>query len=130
MQVRLLGPVDVTLEGAAREVPGLRRKAILAALALKPGEVLSTDWLLDIGWGSRRRGPDPSGHRAPKGARGASRGRGEPAALFPELGPRPRQYPFQERLHGPLMLALSRARRQHDALAVYQRLAAHLDEEL
>ena len=51
MEVRLLGPVDVTVDGIARDVPGLRRKAVLAALALNCGEVLSTDMLLDIVWG-------------------------------------------------------------------------------
>ena len=51
MQVRLLGPVDVVVDGTPRDVPGLRRKAVLAALALNHGEVLSTDRLLDIAWG-------------------------------------------------------------------------------
>jgi hypothetical protein len=36
MQVRLLGPVDVVVDGEPRPVRGLRRKAILAVLALKP----------------------------------------------------------------------------------------------
>jgi DNA-binding response OmpR family regulator len=31
-------------------VRGLRRKAILAALALRAGEVLSTDQLADVAW--------------------------------------------------------------------------------
>jgi DNA-binding SARP family transcriptional activator/Tfp pilus assembly protein PilF len=51
MQVRLLGPVDVTVGGSARDIPGLRRKAVLAALALTPGQVVSTDRLVDIVWG-------------------------------------------------------------------------------
>ncbi|HET7243739.1 MAG TPA: winged helix-turn-helix domain-containing protein, partial [Streptosporangiaceae bacterium] len=51
MQVRLLGPVDVALDGAPRPVNGLRRKAVLAALALHDGEVVSTDWLVDVVWG-------------------------------------------------------------------------------
>ena len=34
MQVRLLGPVDVVVDGEPRPVPGLRRKAVLATLAL------------------------------------------------------------------------------------------------
>jgi hypothetical protein len=38
MQVRLLGPVDVLVDGAARPVRGLRRIALLAMLALHPGE--------------------------------------------------------------------------------------------
>ncbi len=51
MQVRLLGPVDLMVRGASRPVPGLRRKAVLAALALQPGRVLGTDHLIDVVWG-------------------------------------------------------------------------------
>src|SRR2546429_7282269 len=53
MRIRLLGPVDVCLDGRARAVPGLRRKAVLTALALRPGEVVSADWLIDVVWGDR-----------------------------------------------------------------------------
>jgi DNA-binding SARP family transcriptional activator/tetratricopeptide (TPR) repeat protein len=53
VQVRLLGPVDVVVDGTPRPVNGLRRKAVLAALALQPGEILSTDRLVDIVWGDR-----------------------------------------------------------------------------
>jgi hypothetical protein len=42
MQVRLLGPVDVVVEGGPRPVHGLRRMAVLATLALHCGEVVST----------------------------------------------------------------------------------------
>jgi len=51
MRVRLLGPVDVVGTGAPTPVPGLRRKAILTALALRPGEVVTLDELVDIVWG-------------------------------------------------------------------------------
>jgi DNA-binding SARP family transcriptional activator/DNA-binding NarL/FixJ family response regulator len=53
LQVRLLGTVDVVLCGAPQTVPGLRRKAVLAALALNAGEVVSTDRLVDVVWGER-----------------------------------------------------------------------------
>ena len=53
MQVRLLGPVDVTVDGVARPIPGLRRKAVLAMLALTPGEIVSTDRLIDVVWSDR-----------------------------------------------------------------------------
>ncbi|MEV5958231.1 BTAD domain-containing putative transcriptional regulator [Streptomyces sp. NPDC051987] len=51
MKVRLLGPVDVVVDGAVRAVPGQRRKAVLAALALQPAQVVSTDLLIEIVWG-------------------------------------------------------------------------------
>src|SRR5215468_494161 len=52
MQVRLLGPLDVVVDGEPRQVRGLRRKAILATLALRAGEVVSTDQLADVVWHS------------------------------------------------------------------------------
>src|SRR5438067_11941918 len=51
VQVRLLGPVDVVAEGAPREVRGLRRKAVLATLALNAGEPVSTGRLVEVVWG-------------------------------------------------------------------------------
>lgn len=51
MQVRLLGPVDVLVDGMSRPVPGSRRKAVLAVLAMHAGEIVSTDRLVDIVWG-------------------------------------------------------------------------------
>jgi DNA-binding SARP family transcriptional activator/Flp pilus assembly protein TadD len=53
VQVRLLGPVDAVVDGAVRPVSGLRRKAVLAALALHPGEVVSADRLIDMVWGGK-----------------------------------------------------------------------------
>src|SRR6185437_12910627 len=51
VHVRLLGPVDVIADGEPRRVHGLRRKAILATLALHDGQVISTDRLINIVWG-------------------------------------------------------------------------------
>jgi DNA-binding SARP family transcriptional activator/tetratricopeptide (TPR) repeat protein len=51
MQVRLLGPVDVVVDGQPRLVKGLRRKAVLAALALHHGDVVSVSELVDVVWG-------------------------------------------------------------------------------
>jgi DNA-binding SARP family transcriptional activator len=51
MQVRLLGPLDVMVEGEPLQVSGLRRKAVLAALALHAGEVVGADRLLAAVWG-------------------------------------------------------------------------------
>jgi DNA-binding SARP family transcriptional activator len=53
VQVRLLGPVGVDVGGAARQLSGLRRKSLLAVMALHPNEVVSTDRLIDIVWGPR-----------------------------------------------------------------------------
>ncbi|MGC7097346.1 alpha/beta fold hydrolase [Amycolatopsis lurida] len=51
MRVRILGPVDVLVDGVPREVRGFRRKAVLAVLALRAGEIVSTDRLIDAVWG-------------------------------------------------------------------------------
>ena len=51
MHVRLLGPVDVVVNGEPRAVHGLRRQAVLATLALRHGETVSIDHLVDAVWG-------------------------------------------------------------------------------
>jgi DNA-binding SARP family transcriptional activator len=48
--IRLLGTLEVGVEGAARSVPGTKRKALLAALALYEGEVVSVDRLTNMIW--------------------------------------------------------------------------------
>jgi DNA-binding SARP family transcriptional activator/Tfp pilus assembly protein PilF len=53
MRVRLLGPVDVVVDGSIRAVQGLRRKAVLAVLALHVGEIVGTDRILDAAWGDQ-----------------------------------------------------------------------------
>lgn len=47
----MLGPVDVLAEDGPKPVQGLRRKAVLAALALHAGEVVGIDTLVDVVWG-------------------------------------------------------------------------------
>lgn len=220
MQVRLLGPVDVIIGGSPREIPGLRRKSVLAALALTPGQVVSTDRIADVVWGPgalrdantlqsnisylRRVFGNPAAIIARSGgyqlnlrgdatdvtvaerlieqarqctdyaaaaasfrqalglwrgqalagvadlgwfgeqaqrleqlqfvaAEGLARARlelGEHTDLIPELEELVRRYPFQERLHAHLMLALYRDGRQQDALASFHRLRDVLDSEL
>ncbi len=207
MRVRLLGPVDVCADGVCQPVSGLRRKAVLAVLALHRGEAVSTDKLGDVLWGdqppataqdtlqrhvSHLRGvlgnpaaivARPPGYlldpaladtdaaeagrlirdgatasdraheqllrdalalwRGPalagldelpwlreqagylerlrlQGVRALARTRlalGEHDQLLPELEDLTRQYPFDEQLHGQLILALYRSGRQADALA-------------
>ena len=51
--VRLLGPIEVLVEGAVRPVRGMRRKAVLAGLALHPGAIVSTDKLVEIVWADK-----------------------------------------------------------------------------
>ena len=50
--VRLLGPVDVAADGGSRPVNGRRRKAVLAALALHDGQVVSAGRLVEVVWGA------------------------------------------------------------------------------
>ncbi|MET9627277.1 BTAD domain-containing putative transcriptional regulator [Lentzea sp. NPDC006480] len=51
MRVRLLGPIDVVVDGESRPVRGLRRKALLAVLALHHGQVVSVERLVEGVWG-------------------------------------------------------------------------------
>jgi DNA-binding SARP family transcriptional activator len=51
MLVRLLGSIDVVVEAHPRPVPGLRAKAVLAALAIRPGDVVGAGLLGNIVWG-------------------------------------------------------------------------------
>jgi DNA-binding SARP family transcriptional activator len=57
MQVRLLGPVDVMVDGQPRLAGGQRRTGMLAVLALAAGEMVSTDQLSQAVWGG---GPRPA----------------------------------------------------------------------
>jgi DNA-binding SARP family transcriptional activator len=51
LQIRLLGPVDASVHGAVRPMQGLRRKSVLAVLALHAGEVVGQGRLIDLIWG-------------------------------------------------------------------------------
>lgn len=51
MRVRLLGPVDVVTDGEPLAVGGVRRKAVLATLALHDREVVSVSRLVEVVWG-------------------------------------------------------------------------------
>ncbi|WP_117215381.1 AfsR/SARP family transcriptional regulator [Allorhizocola rhizosphaerae] len=53
IRVGLLGPIEVTVDAQPRMVSGLRRKAVLAVLGLRAGDVVSADSLIDIVWGGR-----------------------------------------------------------------------------
>ncbi len=52
VDIRLLGPLDVVGDdGTPLQLAGNRQKALLAALALRPGMVVSSDQLVDEIWG-------------------------------------------------------------------------------
>jgi predicted ATPase/DNA-binding SARP family transcriptional activator len=54
VEVGLLGPFEVrNHDGAVVEVPGIRLRALLAALALEPGRIVSRGRLVDWIWGRR-----------------------------------------------------------------------------
>ncbi|WP_256862794.1 AfsR/SARP family transcriptional regulator [Microbispora sp. GKU 823] len=54
MRVGLLGPFEVRNgDGAVVEVPGVRLRALLAALALEPGRIVTRARLVDWIWGER-----------------------------------------------------------------------------
>jgi class 3 adenylate cyclase len=51
VEVRLLGPLEVGVEGRRLEVRRQKQRALLALLALRAGEVVPTDRLVDELWG-------------------------------------------------------------------------------
>jgi predicted ATPase len=51
VEVGLLGPVTVCVDGRERALTARRQRALLAYLALHPGEAVSADRLLDAIWG-------------------------------------------------------------------------------
>ncbi|MFC6087189.1 BTAD domain-containing putative transcriptional regulator [Sphaerisporangium aureirubrum] len=54
MRVELLGPFEVrNRDGAVVEVPGIRLRALLAALALEPGRIVTRARLVDWIWGQQ-----------------------------------------------------------------------------
>jgi predicted ATPase/DNA-binding SARP family transcriptional activator len=54
VQIGILGPFEVrTDDGALADVPGARLRALLIALALEPGHVVSTATLIDWIWGEQ-----------------------------------------------------------------------------
>ncbi|MGS0684540.1 BTAD domain-containing putative transcriptional regulator [Nakamurella sp. GG22] len=57
----VLGPLQVEVDGREVDVPGLRRRAVLAMLAMSGGRVIGVDALLDVLWPDH---PPETGRRA------------------------------------------------------------------
>src|SRR5215211_7731764 len=57
LEIKLLGPVEMTIGGRRVEIRRRMQRALLAVLALDVNRVLSTDRLIDALWGER---PPPS----------------------------------------------------------------------
>ncbi|MFL5929977.1 MAG: BTAD domain-containing putative transcriptional regulator [Gaiellaceae bacterium] len=53
VEVRLLGPLEVDVAGRRLELRRNKQRAVLALLALRPGEVVSRDRIVDELWGER-----------------------------------------------------------------------------
>jgi DNA-binding SARP family transcriptional activator/tetratricopeptide (TPR) repeat protein len=128
MRVQLLGPIDVAVGDGVRPVHGLRRKAVLAVLALHPGEIVSTGRLVDAVWGDSA--PPTAGNtlqshvshlRQVLGSRASIRGR--PPGYLLDLGADASDVEVAERLIRQGMAAADRgerARRLRAALALWR----------
>ena len=51
MEIRVLGPVEVLVDGTPRTVPGTGERELLALLALSAGRVVASSTLIDALWG-------------------------------------------------------------------------------
>jgi predicted ATPase/DNA-binding SARP family transcriptional activator len=51
VQFRILGPLEVAVDGTPVDVGGPKPRALLAALLVQPGTVVSTDRLIQVIWG-------------------------------------------------------------------------------
>jgi predicted ATPase/DNA-binding SARP family transcriptional activator len=64
MEFGVLGPLQVLQEGQTVRITGPRERALLAALLLHPGEVVSADRLIDLLWGDDAPGNAPNALQA------------------------------------------------------------------
>ena len=53
LEFRLLGPLEVEREDGVLHLGGQRQRAVLAALLLRPGEVVASERLVDLLWGEQ-----------------------------------------------------------------------------
>jgi DNA-binding SARP family transcriptional activator len=59
MEIRLLGPLEVSSQGRAVEVAGRRLRLLVAVLALRAGQVVEAERLIDLLWGEASLPADP-----------------------------------------------------------------------
>src|SRR6266571_7731905 len=60
MEIRLLGPLEVHSRGRPVEVAGRRLRLLLAVLALRPGQVVAAERLIDLLWEEASPPADPA----------------------------------------------------------------------
>src|SRR5215218_7198366 len=61
MHLRLLGPLELWANGRAASLGGSKQRALLALLALRAGEVVARDRLIEALWGEAP--PEGAAHR-------------------------------------------------------------------
>src|SRR5439155_1186936 len=133
LEVRLLGPLEVLKQGNPVALGGPKPRALLAALALETGRVVSIDRLVETLWP----GPSPQTARLEELRLVALEDRikadlelGRHVELVYELEALVQAEPMRERPRGQLMLALYRSGRQADALAAYRAARQTLVDEV
>jgi len=52
VEIRVLGPLEVVVDGRPVELPSGKPRLVLAALVVRPNEVVSTDRLFEVLWGA------------------------------------------------------------------------------
>ncbi len=87
LRVDLLGPLALTVEGRTVDVPGVRRRALLALLALGAGRVVGVDRLTGALWPD-----DPPDNVTPALYNHVSRVRGHLGPVARRLERRPNGY--------------------------------------
>jgi DNA-binding SARP family transcriptional activator len=53
VEMRVLGPLEVVIDGQSVELPSAKARLVLAALVLRANEVVSTDRLFEVLWGAQ-----------------------------------------------------------------------------
>jgi DNA-binding SARP family transcriptional activator len=64
LRINLLGPVEIEVAGAGRAIASAKERTLLAALAVRCGQIASADHLIDVLWGQE---PPPSARTTLRG---------------------------------------------------------------